>query len=42
MEGASVASRCIRVSRGPDARGRNGAFRIPVDKACLTPKPVLL
>lgn len=37
MDGASDVSRGFS---GPDTR--NGAFRTPLDKACLTPKPVLL
>ncbi|WP_255313760.1 hypothetical protein [Mycobacterium malmoense] len=42
MADASAASRCTWASGGPGTRGRNGAIRIPVDQACLTPEPVLL
>ncbi|WP_255396000.1 hypothetical protein [Mycobacterium sp. E3251] len=42
MDGASVVSRRTGVAGRPGTRGRNGAFRISLDKACLTPKPVLL
>jgi hypothetical protein len=42
MEGASVVSPRTWVVTDPDTHGRNGAFRIPLDEAFLTPKPVLL